>query len=302
MSEFVGSNGPGRAVGAPALGVILSLALSPALAQQAIEPHDHSHHGAPAAEHPQHGPTKPGHSGHQPASSAKKVGKVRVNQHSASRGKMHHGTTEHGAHVGAASHMQHGGAMHSEHAAMKGFLGPYAMTREGSGTSWVPDTTPHEGIHGQVGEWSTMWHGYFNLVYDQQGGPRGGDKTFVNGMVMGMAQRPLGDGTLGAARDAVARSVHGQERLSAAAGQRRDRQRPDAPDRPPASARSVHGAGGDLQLQPLDDVERVRLRRPARRAGARAAGVHASHQRRGHSRSADHAPLARLARTSPSAW
>jgi len=80
---------------------------------------------------------------------------------------------------------------------MKAFLGPYAMTREGSGTSWVPDTTPHEGVHGRFGEWSTMWHGYLNLIYDRQGGPRGANKTFVNGMVMGMAQRPLGDGTLG---------------------------------------------------------------------------------------------------------
>src|SRR5207248_8521816 len=53
------------------------------------------------------------------------------------------------------------------------------------------------GIHGQVGEWSTMWHSDLNLVYDQQGGPRGGDKAFVNGMLMGMAERPLGDGTLG---------------------------------------------------------------------------------------------------------
>src|SRR6267154_4489549 len=42
-----------------------------------------------------------------------------------------------------------------------------------------------------------MWHGYLNLIFDPQGGPRGGDKTFANGMVMGMAQRPLGDGTLG---------------------------------------------------------------------------------------------------------
>jgi hypothetical protein len=42
-----------------------------------------------------------------------------------------------------------------------------------------------------------MYHALFNLVYDHQGGPRGGDKTFVNGMLMGMAQRPLGDGTFG---------------------------------------------------------------------------------------------------------
>jgi len=80
---------------------------------------------------------------------------------------------------------------------MAAFFGPYSIAREGSGTSWLPDTTPHEGIHGRYGEWSTMWHALFNLVYDNQGGPRGGQKTFVNGMFMAMAQRPLGDGTFG---------------------------------------------------------------------------------------------------------
>jgi hypothetical protein len=80
---------------------------------------------------------------------------------------------------------------------MKGFLGPYPMTREGSGTSWVPDTTPHEGIHATAGDWTLMWHALFNGVYDRQGGPRGGEKGFANGMIMGMAQRALGDGTLG---------------------------------------------------------------------------------------------------------
>ena len=60
---------------------------------------------------------------------------------------------------------------------MKGFLGPYSMSREGSGTSWLPDTTPHEGIHGSFGEWTTMWHALLNGVYDQQGGPRGGQEA-----------------------------------------------------------------------------------------------------------------------------
>jgi hypothetical protein len=36
-----------------------------------------------------------------------------------------------------------------------------------------------------------------NGVYDNQGGPRGGNKTFVSGMFMCMAERPLGDGTFG---------------------------------------------------------------------------------------------------------
>lgn len=81
--------------------------------------------------------------------------------------------------------------------AMKGFLGPYGMGREGSGTSWQPDTSPHEGIHSQYGEWMTMWHAMFNGVYDKQSGPRGDNKTFVSGMLMGMAQREVDGSTLG---------------------------------------------------------------------------------------------------------
>jgi hypothetical protein len=80
---------------------------------------------------------------------------------------------------------------------MKAFLGPYGMNREGSGTSWLPDTTPHEGVHGKFGEWTTMWHALINGVYDHQGGPRGGEKFFASGMIMGMAQRPIGEGTFG---------------------------------------------------------------------------------------------------------
>ena len=41
-----------------------------------------------------------------------------------------------------------------------------------------------------------MAHGVLNLVYDHQSGPRGDDKAFARGMLMGMARRPLGDGTL----------------------------------------------------------------------------------------------------------
>jgi hypothetical protein len=80
---------------------------------------------------------------------------------------------------------------------MKAFLGPYPMTREASGTSWQPDTTPHEGVHGRIGDWQVMWHALLNGVYDRQGGPRGGEQAFVSGMLMGMAQRQLGDGTFG---------------------------------------------------------------------------------------------------------
>jgi hypothetical protein len=42
----------------------------------------------------------------------------------------------------------------------------------------------------------TMAHGLLNLVADHQSGPRGDDKAFASGMLMGMARHPLGKGTV----------------------------------------------------------------------------------------------------------
>ena len=80
--------------------------------------------------------------------------------------------------------------------AMKGNQGAYPMTRDASGTAWQPDSAPMEGIHAEIAGWSTMLHGWIAGVYDNQGGPRGSTKTFEESMLMGMAQRPLGGGTL----------------------------------------------------------------------------------------------------------
>lgn len=99
--------------------------------------------------------------------------------------KMHHGP--------AVAHME----MAMAPMPMTGMYGPYPMTREASGTSWQPDSAPMEGIHAIHGPWMTMMHGYVNAVYDHQGGPRGDRKTFAESMLMVMAQRSLGDGTLG---------------------------------------------------------------------------------------------------------
>lgn len=85
-----------------------------------------------------------------------------------------------------------------EHAMeMRGSFGPYSMSRESSGTAWQPDAAPHPGVHGMLGEWSTMTHGFVNLIYDDQGGPRGDTKTFSTSMLMVMAQRSAGGGTVG---------------------------------------------------------------------------------------------------------
>jgi hypothetical protein len=80
---------------------------------------------------------------------------------------------------------------------MTGFFGAYPMAREASGTSWQPDASPDSGVMTMAGDWMLMGHALINLVYDRQGGPRGREKTFAAGMVMGMAQRPLAGGTFG---------------------------------------------------------------------------------------------------------
>lgn len=80
---------------------------------------------------------------------------------------------------------------------MAALLGPYAMTREGSGTSWAPDSTPMSGLMSMQGPWSGMLHGFANLIYDDQGGPRGDTQTFSTSMLMLMARRELTDGAFG---------------------------------------------------------------------------------------------------------
>jgi hypothetical protein len=79
---------------------------------------------------------------------------------------------------------------------MAGATGSYSMMRDASGTAWQPDSTPMEGLHSELWGWSTMLHGYITGVYDHQGGRRGGEKTFGESMLMGMAQKQLGSGTL----------------------------------------------------------------------------------------------------------
>ena len=87
----------------------------------------------------------------------------------------------------------------SDHAmhAMPGMLGSYGMSREASGTAWQPESAPHEGLHTMRNGWHLMAHGFVTLIHDDQGGSRGGTKTFSENMLMGMATRPLGNGKLG---------------------------------------------------------------------------------------------------------
>jgi len=92
--------------------------------------------------------------------------------------------------------MDHSGMDHSSASdgGMSGALGDYPASREASGTAWQPDTSEHSGVHLADGEWMVMVHALANAVYDKQAGPRGDEKSFVGGMLMGMARRGFANG------------------------------------------------------------------------------------------------------------
>ena len=48
---------------------------------------------------------------------------------------------------------------HAGHGGMKAALGPYAATREASGTAWQPDASDHVGLMSLSGDWTLMGHG-----------------------------------------------------------------------------------------------------------------------------------------------
>jgi len=183
--------------GAMALALLLGLGRSQVAAQESM-PMDHSHMDH---SHMQHGVSQPAPTAPTAKTPAKKKSPQTSSQSHRHPPGMDHGTMPGMGHGNTASGPEHGamsGMSHQhEGMAMKGFLGPYDMSREGSGTSWLPDSTPPQGVHAAYGDWMLMGEALVNAVYDHQGGPRGGDKAFASGMLMGMAQRPLGDGTLG---------------------------------------------------------------------------------------------------------
>ena len=93
---------------------------------------------------------------------------------------------QHPGHHPPASAGQQGGH------AMTGLFGPYPMSREASGTSWQPESTPMFGYHFTKGSWMLMVHGTADAVYDHQGGDRGETEFYAPTMGMIMAQRPRG--------------------------------------------------------------------------------------------------------------
>jgi hypothetical protein len=85
---------------------------------------------------------------------------------------------------------------HAHHAPAEGWLGPYDMAREGSGTSWQPEAAGMEGLHFSMGRWRAMAHGFVFGIYADQDGPRGESQAFSTNMAMLASGRSLHGGTL----------------------------------------------------------------------------------------------------------
>ena len=70
------------------------------------------------------------------------------------------------------------------------------MTRNGSGTAWIPDNSPMYGYMFHSGDWMYMLHGNIFLRYNKQDlfdrGSRGDEKFDAPNMAMFMGQRNMG--------------------------------------------------------------------------------------------------------------
>ncbi len=74
--------------------------------------------------------------------------------------------------------------------------GGISITRDGSGTSWLPDETPMYALHRQANGWMLMLHANGFVQYLKDTGDRGSDQFGGINWAMGMAQRKAAGGQL----------------------------------------------------------------------------------------------------------
>ncbi|MES1227986.1 MAG: hypothetical protein ABUL72_04895, partial [Armatimonadota bacterium] len=84
------------------------------------------------------------------------------------------------------------------HGSMAGKLGDWPMSKEGSGTSLVPESSPMFMDHlPKSGRYHLSLMGFGTANYSDSGGQRGDHKFYSNSMLMLMAGRETGGGRLG---------------------------------------------------------------------------------------------------------
>ena len=70
------------------------------------------------------------------------------------------------------------------------------LMREGSGTSWLPDSSPMYMLHAQQGPWMLMGHENAFVQFVHTSGRRGADQTGSINWIMGIADRNVANGHL----------------------------------------------------------------------------------------------------------
>ena len=98
------------------------------------------------------------------------------------------------AHLSDGLAAQHAG--HDMPMPMAGTVFGIPDARAGSGTAWLPDSSPMHAAHFSAGAWALMVHGLVAPLYDVQRGPRGDEHFSVINWGMITARRPLGSGSL----------------------------------------------------------------------------------------------------------
>jgi hypothetical protein len=116
-------------------------------------------------------------------------------QRSTPNAQMPHPMHHHDGHAAEGHTMHHGHEGHAMHE-MKmqssvNLTDP--MTREGSGTSWLPDSSPMYGRMFMFGEDMLMVHGAIFPRYTNVSTRRGDDRIDAPNWIMGMFSHPVGD-------------------------------------------------------------------------------------------------------------
>lgn len=98
--------------------------------------------------------------------------------------------------VAWAQHDGHGGASTETRVEPSAGGGAPATSRDGSGTAWLPDTSPVHAIHAMAGGFRLMFHGNLHAGINWQGTERGDREPISTNWIMAMAARDLGGGEL----------------------------------------------------------------------------------------------------------
>src|SRR5689334_11300209 len=110
-----------------------------------------------------------------------------------------HGALAAGALLGASLEARaEGHEHHHEHGVESTEAQPLVLphAREGSGTSWMPDSSPLYAHHFMAGDWMLMLHYSVLAGYDDQWSDRGSRRFTSVNWVMAMATHPLAGGEL----------------------------------------------------------------------------------------------------------